>query len=75
MLGDGGPLQAPPNSALSIGADGTVSAKGVDGKSSAIGRLKLVSPDGALQRGADGLLRSPQGDLSADDTARSKART
>ena len=70
VLGDGGPLQVPPNSAVSIGADGTVSAKGTDGKSSAVGKLKLVTPETPLQRGEDGLFRAAEGSLSADDTAR-----
>ncbi|MES3013242.1 MAG: flagellar basal-body rod protein FlgF [Pseudomonadota bacterium] len=70
VLGDGGPLQVPPNAAVSIGADGTVSAKGTDGKNSAIGKLKLVTPEAPLQRGADGLFRGADGDLGADDTAR-----
>ena len=48
VLGDGGPLQVPPNSVVSIGADGTVSAKGNDGKNTAIGKLKLVTPEAAL---------------------------
>ena len=70
VLGDGGPLQVPPNSAVSIGADGTVSAKGSDGKNSAIGKLKLVTPEAPLKRGDDGLFRAADGNLNADDTAR-----
>lgn len=70
VLGDGGPLQVPPNAAVSIGADGTVSAKGTDGKNTAIGKLKLVTPEAPLQRGADGLFRAADGNLNADDTAR-----
>ena len=70
VLGDGGPLQVPPNSAVSIGADGSVSAKAANGKSSAIGKLKLVTPDAPLKRGDDGLFRGADGDLSADDKAR-----
>ena len=70
VLGDGGPLQVPPNSIVSIGADGTVSAKGNDGKNSAIGKLKLVTPEAALTRGEDGLFRAAEGELSADDKAR-----
>ena len=70
VMGDGGPLQVPPNSAVSIGADGTVSAKSADGKNTAIGKLKLVTPDAPLNRGEDGLFRGANGDLSADDTAR-----
>jgi flagellar basal-body rod protein FlgF len=71
VLSDGGPLQVPPNTAVSIGADGTVSAKSIDGKTSAVGKLKLVTPDAPLTRGEDGLFRAASGDnLSADDTAR-----
>jgi flagellar basal-body rod protein FlgF len=71
LLGDGGPLQVPPNSAVSIGVDGTVSARGADGKNTAIGKLKLVTPETALKRGDDGLFRGADGNgLSADDTAR-----
>jgi len=71
VMGDGGPLQVPPNSAVSIAADGTVSAKGTDGKNTAIGKLKLVTPEAALQRGEDGLFRAADGNpLSADDKAR-----
>ena len=70
VMGDGGPLQVPPNAAVNIGADGTVSAKGSDGKNTAIGKLKLVTPEAPLKRGEDGLFRGADGDLSADDTAR-----
>jgi flagellar basal-body rod protein FlgF len=70
VMGDGGPLQVPPNSAVSIGADGTISAKGTDGKNTAIGKLKLVTPETPLTRGDDGLFRAAEGSLSADDTAR-----
>ena len=70
VLGDGGPLQVPPNASVSIGADGTVSAKGIDGRSTAIGKLKLVTPEAPLLRGADGLFRGADGNLNADDTAR-----
>ena len=70
VLGDGGPLQVPANAAVSIGADGTVSAKGADGKSNTIGKLKLVTPEAPLKRGEDGLFRGADGNLSADDTAR-----
>ena len=70
VMGDGGPLQVPPNTAVSIGADGVVSAKGADGKNTSIGKLKLVTPEAPLQRGEDGLFRAAEGSLSADDTAR-----
>jgi flagellar basal-body rod protein FlgF len=70
VMGDGGPLQVPPNTAVSIGADGVVSAKSANGKTSAIGKLKLVTPEAPLKRGEDGLFRAAEGSLSADDTAR-----
>lgn len=71
VLGDGGPMQLPPNSQVSIAPDGTVSARGGNGATAVVGRLKLVTPDAALQRGTDGLFRSPQGDdLPADPNAR-----
>ncbi len=69
VMGDGGPLQIPPDSVVSIGSDGTVSAKGADGKNTSIGKLKLVTPETPLERGDDGLFRSADGVLSADDTA------
>ncbi|MBV8501796.1 MAG: flagellar basal body rod protein FlgF [Paucibacter sp.] len=72
VQGDGGPIQAPPNSQLTIGADGTVSAKTADSpRSVPIGKLKLVTPTAPLQRGDDGLFRAADGnDLEADPTAR-----
>jgi len=70
VLGDGGPIQAPLNSEVSVAPDGTVSAKGADGRNTMIGRLKLVTPETPLQRGIDGLFRGADGDLPADGTAR-----
>ena len=70
VLGDGGPLQLPPNSVVSIGADGTVSAKPPTGPLTQVGKLKLVTPEAPLLRGADGLFRGADGDLPADATAR-----
>jgi len=72
VQGDGGPIQAPPNSELTIGADGTVSAKSADSpRSIPIGKLKLVTPEGPLQRGDDGLFRAADGnDLDTDPAAR-----
>ena len=69
VIGDGGPIQVPQNTAVSIGSDGTVSAKTSDGKSSTVGRLKLVTPEAPLVRGEDGLFRGADGDLTADSTA------
>lgn len=69
VVGDGGPIQVPPDSTVSIGTDGTVSARGIGGRSNPIGKLKLVTPEAPLQRGDDGLFRAPDGDLAADATA------
>ncbi len=70
VMGDGGPIQIPANSEASIAADGTVSARGANGRSTNVGRLKLVTPEAPLQRGTDGLFRAADGDLPADATAR-----
>jgi flagellar basal-body rod protein FlgF len=71
VLGDGGPIQVPPNAEVQIAADGTVNARGADGKSTPLGRLKLVTPEAPLQRGTDGLFRSADGaELPADTNAR-----
>ena len=71
VLGDGGPISVPANSEVNIAGDGTVSAKAANGRSSSIGRLKLVTPETptAITRGPDGLFRA-ESDLSADTTAR-----
>jgi len=70
VLGDGGPIQVPPDTQVSIAADGTVSATDANGRSTSIGRLKLVTPEGPLVRGSDGLFRGSDGDLAADSNAR-----
>jgi flagellar basal-body rod protein FlgF len=69
VMGDGGPIQVPPNSEVSFGLDGTVNST-VNGRSTAVGKLKLVTPEAALTRGEDGLFRAAEGDLPADATAR-----
>jgi flagellar basal-body rod protein FlgF len=70
VLGDGGPIQVPPNTQVSIAADGTVSSTAANGRSTSIGKLKLVTPEAPLTRGVDGLFRAAGGDLSADPNAR-----
>ena len=70
VLGDGGPIQVPANSEVSVGADGTISARAANGRSTPVGRLKLVTPEAPLNRGDDGLFRGADGDLPADATAR-----
>lgn len=70
VLGDGGPIQVPQGSTVSIGSDGTVSAIGANGKSQTVGKLKLVTPEAPLVRGTDGLFRGADGDLPANASAR-----
>ena len=70
VLGEGGPIDVPAGRSVNIAADGSLSAADAAGKSSAVGRLKLVTPEGALQRGEDGLFRATAGELAADPTAR-----
>jgi flagellar basal-body rod protein FlgF len=69
VLGDGGPISLPPETEASIAGDGTVSASDSRGRSNVIGKLKLVTPEGPLTRGSDGLFRGADGDLAADSTA------
>jgi flagellar basal-body rod protein FlgF len=69
VLGDGGPIQVPANSEINIGQDGTVSASN-NGRSTQVGRIKLVTPERPMTRGEDGLFRDPNGDLPADTNAR-----
>lgn len=71
VLGDGGPLNVPPDNNIEIAPDGTVSvipASGTPNNVSAIGRIKLVNPPEAdLVRGADGLFRQRNGQPAAVD--------
>lgn len=73
VVGEGGPITLPPDAQVSIGGDGTVSAK-TPGASTinTIGRIKLVNPEaGELVKGLDGLFRLKSGDpAAADDTVR-----
>lgn len=69
VMGDGGPINIPPNTQPSIAPDGTVSVRQQGGITTPVGRLKLVTPEAKLTRGDDGLFRSPDGDLPADPVA------
>jgi flagellar basal-body rod protein FlgF len=70
VLGDGGPLTIPPNAEVSIGADGTVSAKMANQPPFEVGRLKLVNPPAAsLRKGTDGLVRGADGEPASSDEA------
>lgn len=71
VMGDGGPISIPPDTAPSIAPDGTVSVRQTNGTTVGVGKLKLVTPEAKLTRGDDGLFRSPDGaDLAADANAR-----
>jgi flagellar basal-body rod protein FlgF len=70
VVGEGGPITAPAGARVAIAPDGSVSAAGGDARPQVVGRLKLVTPEGPLARGADGLFRAPDGDLAADPAAR-----
>ena len=62
VMGDGGPISIPPDVAISIGKDGTISSVSNDtlpGPANSIGRLKLVNPPEAnLVRAEDGLFNT-----------------
>lgn len=72
VQGDGGPISIPPDSTISIGKDGTISAISAVTPSAApnvVGRLKLVNPEEAsLIRGDDGLFNAAEGEADADAT-------
>lgn len=74
VLSSGGaPITVPVGAQVSIGHDGTVSAKVGNQSGNAVGRLKLATPTGEdpLHRGEDGLFRAESGDpLNNDETAR-----
>ena len=73
MSEGGGPINVPAGSELSVAADGTLTATQPGRPPASVGRLKLItaSAEQALQRGPDGLFRSPAGDtLPADPNAR-----
>ncbi|HEY4082047.1 MAG TPA: flagellar basal-body rod protein FlgF [Burkholderiaceae bacterium] len=72
VQGDGGVIQVPQNAEVTIGVDGTVSAKTADSpRAVPIGKLKMVTSADPLQRGDDGLFRAGDGnDLPLDPNAR-----
>jgi len=65
VMGDGGPISVPPDTAVSIAKDGTVSAVSnvtTPSTTNVLGRIKLVNPaETNLVRGADGLFRTQSG--------------
>ena len=75
VLGDGGEIAIPPDNAVEIAADGTVTAiplTGARNAANAVGRLKLVNPpEEELVRGGDGLFRLQSGnDADLDESVR-----
>jgi flagellar basal-body rod protein FlgF len=73
VLGDGGPITLPANAAVDIASDGTITTTVAGNRPQQAGRLKLVTPEAPMIRGADGLFRGAAGDLQADETARLQA--
>jgi len=71
VVGDGGPINVPPDNHIEIGVDGTVSVVSTTGarnNANAIGRIKLVNPpEESLVRGSDGLFRLNSGQPAALD--------
>jgi flagellar basal-body rod protein FlgF len=71
VLGDGGPINVPVNARVTIGADGTISAKlAGQAATNQVGRLKLVNPPPEeLSKGGDGLFRLREGAPAEGDAA------
>ncbi|MCF8167357.1 MAG: flagellar basal body rod protein FlgF [Rhodoferax sp.] len=71
LAADGAPITVPTGATLSIGSDGSVSAKVGNQPANTIGRLKMVTPtaDDPLRRGEDGLFRAASGDPLDNDAA------
>ena len=71
MLGDGGPIKVPPNTAVEHRRRRHRQRhRRATAAATSIGKLKLVTPEAPLTRGTDGLFRGADGDLPADPTAR-----
>lgn len=75
LMGDGAALTVPPQSHVTVTADGTISALGAGNDATAvvpIGRIKLVSAQmSELRHGDDGLFRAATGNaLAQDETLR-----
>ncbi|MBS0303802.1 MAG: flagellar basal-body rod protein FlgF [Proteobacteria bacterium] len=66
----GGPITVPANASVDIAADGSIAATVAGQRPQVVGRLKLVTPEAPLERGADGLFRAADGELDVDPQAR-----
>jgi flagellar basal-body rod protein FlgF len=73
VLGNSGPIAVPPSMKIEIGADGTITSRGLGqapSTLSAVDRIRLVNPPGAeLMKGADGLMRLRSGATAEPDAA------
>ena len=70
VMGDGGPIVVPQGASVTIGSDGTVTAKQGTTPPTQVGRIRLVNPPaGELSKGPDGLMRSRGGEPAAEDPA------
>ena len=71
VMGDGGPINIPPDNTIEIAPDGTISVVptfGTPNNANAVGRLKLVNPlEADMVRGADGLFRLRSGQPAPAD--------
>ncbi|MDA8455942.1 flagellar basal-body rod protein FlgF [Acidovorax sp. GBBC 3334] len=70
VLSDGGgPIDVPPGADVSLGSDGTITARVAGQQATPIGRLKLATPtlDDPLKRGDDGLFRPASGEPMPND--------
>ena len=70
MLDAGGaPINVPQGAQVTIGSDGTITAKAAGQPPAAVGRLKLASPtaEDPLKRGDDGLFRAASGEPIPND--------
>jgi flagellar basal-body rod protein FlgF len=71
VMGDGGPISIPPDVAITIAKDGTISSVSnntLPGPATVIGRLKLVNPDEAnLTRSTEGLFITKNGQPAEAD--------
>lgn len=71
VMGDGGPIAIPPEVAVSIAPDGTVSTvptTGVPNAVATLGRIKLVNPEERdIVRGGDGMFRMRAGGAAEAD--------
>lgn len=70
VLSDSGaPIDIPQGAEITLGADGTITAKTTDQPPTQLGRIKLATPtaDDPLKRGDDGLFRTASGNPIPND--------